>query len=631
MTSPPPRPRLAFRLGITGARPNKLDPASLPALREAVALVMRRVRERIEVMAGERSVQATYTPAEPLIRLFSPLAEGSDRIAAEVALAEGVRLEVPLPFATDEYEKTFTGDAQAFHTLLAAARAEDGRPAVLALDGKRDGDAEAGYRAGGRFVARNSDLLIAIWDGDHGKPGGTGEIVRYAVRSHVPVWWIDPAAATAPRLLLDPMALERPTAAPSGAAAEAALDALLRAAIVPPAPGRSYHHTRIGTAAHWLSARLFPSRTPLSAYFAEAEESVRPRPWRLYSWVLDRIAPEHDTEHDIAHDTASLVLPKGPAEPDDDVERPWREMYEAADRYGSKYTDRYRSSYVLVIALAALTVSAMGLALASPRFFGLPAGAIEFTALLAILGIVVASELRRWHERWIAYRLLAELCRKQRMLARLGWSLPIAQVAELARDPEQNGPPRDAWVAWYVTAMMRGAAVPHGAIAEHAPRARHIGETVIATQTDYHKRRARRSRIAARRLVDLGELAFGATFALVSLKLGVMVHALLQGTLAAAERSGTASWVGFVCTALAALSAGFVSLRAYAEFDLLHLQSARMLRVLAETKQEIEAIDPSRPLAASSLGAALHDLALAMLQDVQGWSLLFRTKTPEPG
>ncbi|HWA80612.1 MAG TPA: hypothetical protein VG848_09925, partial [Acetobacteraceae bacterium] len=619
----PPRPRLAFRLGITGARPDKLDPAVLPALRESVTRVMRHVRERIAAMAEERTVQATYAPGEPLIRLFSPLAEGSDRIAAEAALAEGFRLEVPLPFPADEYEKTFSGDREAFHALLAAARAEDGRPAVLALDGRRDGDAEAGYRAVGRFVTRNADLLIAIWDGDHGKPGGTGEIVRYAVRSHVPVWWIDPAATTAPRLLLDPMDLEHPAAAPSGAAAEAALDDLLRAAIVPPVPGRSYHHTRIGAAAHWLSARLLPSRAPLSAYFAEAEESVRPRPWRLYSWVLDRIAPERDT--------APLALPTSPPEPDDDVERPWREMYEAADRYGGKYTDRYRSSYVLVIALAALTVSAMGLALASPRFFGLPAGSVELIALLAIFGIVVASELRRWHERWIAYRLLAELCRKQRMLARLGWPLPIAQVAELARDPEQNGPPRDAWVGWYVTAMMRGAAVPHGAIAEHALRARHIGEIVIATQTDYHKRRARRSRIAARRLVDLGELAFGATLALVSLKLGVMVHALLQGALATAEHSGMARWVGFACTALAALSAGFVSLRAYAEFDLLHLQSARMLRVLAETKQEIEAIDPARPLAASSLGAALHDLALAMLQDVQGWSLLFRTKTPEPG
>ncbi|HUC18647.1 MAG TPA: hypothetical protein VMA37_13275 [Acetobacteraceae bacterium] len=573
-------------------------------------------------MARERTVLATYAPGEPLIRLFSPLAEGSDRIAAEVALAEGIRLEVPLPFLVDEYEKTFTEDVQAFRTLLAAARTEDGRPAVLALDGNRDGDAEAGYRAVGRFVVRNSDLLIAIWDGDHGKPGGTGEIVRYAVRSHVPVWWIDPTAVSAPRLLLGPMALERPTAAPTGTAAEATLDDLLRAAIRPPAPGRPYHHTRIGAAVHWLSGRLFPSRTPLSAYFAEAEEGVRPRPWRLYSWALNHIAPEHDA--------ALHVPPKGPAEPDDDVERPWREMYEAADRYGSKYTDRYRSSYVLVIALAALAVSAMGLALASPRLFGLPAGAIEFIALLAILGIVVASELRRWHERWIAYRLLAELCRKQRMLARLGWSLPIAQVAELARDPEQNGPPADAWVAWYVMAMMRGAAVPHGTIAEHAPRARHIGETVIATQTDYHKRRAGRSRIAARRLVDLGELTFGATFVLVSLKLGVMVHALLHGTLAAAERSGTESWVGFACTALAALSAGFVSLRAYAEFDLLHLQSARMLHALAETKQEIEAIDPARPLAASMLGAILHDLALAMLQDVQGWSLLFRTKTPEP-
>ena len=48
------------------------------------------------------------------------------------------------------------------------------------------------YESVGRFVVRHSDLLIAIWDGDHegGGRGGTAEIVRYAASVGVPVCWI---------------------------------------------------------------------------------------------------------------------------------------------------------------------------------------------------------------------------------------------------------------------------------------------------------------------------------------------------------------------------------------------------------------------------------------------------------
>src|SRR6478735_6297643 len=55
--------------------------------------------------------------------LLSPLAEGADRIAAEVALRAGIRLVVPLPMPQSEYERDFTtaGSLAEFHRLLAAA------------------------------------------------------------------------------------------------------------------------------------------------------------------------------------------------------------------------------------------------------------------------------------------------------------------------------------------------------------------------------------------------------------------------------------------------------------------------------------------------------------------------------
>ena len=616
---PAPKPRLAFRIGVTGARPNKLEQAAVPALSAAVGAVLRKVRDTIAVMAAEPALRAAYTAEPALLRLISPLAEGADRIVAEAALAAGFRLEVPMPFPEPQYESTFAADPPpgypAFQPLFDAARTEAGEAATLALDGDRNEDEEAGYRAVGRFVVRNADLVIAIWDGGRGKPGGTGETVRYAAHAHVPVWWIEPSGLAPPRLLTGPAMFERRESAPLGVAAEARLVALLRAAVAPPAPGEPAHHSWLGEAIHRIALLLGQRREPLPAYFSEPEEPVRPWWWRAYGWMLDLIAP--------VSPGAEAAPAEPPARSDDAVEGPWKTMYEAADRHGRTYADRYRSSYVLIIVLAALTVTALGVGLALRQRASLLAfTAAEFIGLCLILLIVTASEFGRWHERWIAYRLLAELCRKQRVLARLGWSLPVARVTAMPGEHDRGALARDAWVAWYVTAAMRAAALPHGSIGEHVPRVRLLGGAMLAEQIAYHRRRRDRSRMAAHRLAGIGAIAFVVTVLLVLAKFVL----LLNG-----DRSLWGGWLGAVCVALVALSTACVSLRAYAEFGLLHLQSERMLHLLTETNEELDAVDPARPLASSALGAVLYGLALAMLEDVQGWSLLFRTKTPEAG
>ncbi|MGH7103721.1 MAG: hypothetical protein ACREFJ_15135 [Acetobacteraceae bacterium] len=637
---PAPRPPLGFRVGITGARPNRLDPAAVPALRAAVLAVLHVVRAAAESAAAEPAVGAVYQSDSALLRLISPLAEGADRIAAEAALGAGFRLEAPMPFAEAEYEKTFSPDPPPgfppFRPLLAQALTESAESASLTLDGSREQDAEAGYRAVGRFVVRHSDLLIAIWDGKDGKPGGTAEIVRYAAHAEVPIWWIETSGLQPARLLLGPAMFERRLAAPAGESAQARLSLMLRAVIAPPDPGEPVRHGWLGEAMHRLALAAGNRREPLPAFFAEAGEPERPRLWRTYGGLLRLLAPPAPES---AGPAAAPAAVPGP-EPDDGVESAWAATQETADRHGAAYADRYRSCYVLVILLAAATMAALGFGLALPhpgasgwtlpRLVGLVLTAFEFLALASIAAVVMASEWGRWHERWIAYRLLAELCRKQRVLARLGWSLPVARVSAMpeAREREWNGArmprdsPRDSWVAWYVSAMMRAAPLPHGAIAAHLPRARALGEAMIAEQIAYHRNRSRQSLVAARRLGKVTDAAFIATILLVLAKLALIF---------ADWHSASLGWLGAVSVALVALSAASVSLRSYAEFGLLHLQSERMLRGLARSEQLLGAIHLERPLASVAVGAVMHALALAMLEDVEGWSLLFRTKAPETG
>ena len=184
---PPP-----FRIGVTGRR--RVNARELPRLGAQLSAIL-----------------AAIVHHAPAPDLLSPLAEGADRLVAEIALAHGARLICPLPFARAEYEKDFaTPDSlAAFRSLLARA---EGR--VIELPGGR-GDAEtSSYAAVGEYVARNADLLIALWDGAPGQgPGGTADTVRFAACHGTPTICLDPRIPAAPRWIEGPAALS-PTAPP---------------------------------------------------------------------------------------------------------------------------------------------------------------------------------------------------------------------------------------------------------------------------------------------------------------------------------------------------------------------------------------------------------------------------------
>jgi hypothetical protein len=115
--------------------------------------------------------------------LLSPLAEGADRIAAEVALRSGIRLVVPMPMAQADYERDFTTDESLneFRRLLAAA---DSQFEVGPEEWNQESQAATNPRAGkyaivGDYIARRSHVLILLWDGqDNEKMGGTAWVKK---------------------------------------------------------------------------------------------------------------------------------------------------------------------------------------------------------------------------------------------------------------------------------------------------------------------------------------------------------------------------------------------------------------------------------------------------------------------
>ncbi len=386
----------------------------------------------------------------------------------------GYSLEAPLPFAQADYETDFPDTVGTFRDLLGQAAHK------LELDGGRGDDTNASYEAVGRYVARNADLLIAIWDGRPGeRRGGTGDIVRFAIRAGVPVWWLPCDGGGLPRLLRTPLELREPQGAPEGEKAEQALRDLVRRAVLPPLVPPPRAHGALGHCVHGGCRLVGHHPSPLRDYLRE-DGRTPARLWRTYALFMRKIAPRRSDP------SPAMLPPEGP------IETYWHDLYTPADRLSQAYGDRYRSSYLLIFGLAFVAVicAVFALAFHAVHAVALPFTLLELLVLAAIGGLVTGNHLLRWHERWIAYRLLSELCRKQQALAPLGWSLPNLEIDRLAADgavePSATELPRDAWVAWYFTAARRAAPLPEGVCTGVVlERACAVGRSLLKEQNAY--------------------------------------------------------------------------------------------------------------------------------------------------
>jgi hypothetical protein len=150
-----------FIFGVSGHR--DLVSTDLPELRQQLQRIF-------------DYYQAAYPSASFL--LLTPLAEGADRIAAEVALNSGLALHVPIPMTLAEYERDFTTteSLDQFRRLLGAAHSQwQVSDSSLEAASLSAGAVRARkYAAAGDYIAQKSHVLILLWDGrDNQKIGGT--------------------------------------------------------------------------------------------------------------------------------------------------------------------------------------------------------------------------------------------------------------------------------------------------------------------------------------------------------------------------------------------------------------------------------------------------------------------------
>ena len=605
---------LAYRIGVTGAR--NLEGEAVPALRQAIATVLKSVQQKCVALASQSWAQRAYKldgrSVHTRLTAVSPLAEGADRLVAEEALSQGYELSVVLPFDQAEYEQDFSNSVDEFRKLLACAGHR-----VLTLDGDRTAEEWRSYEAVGRLIVRNCDLLIAIWDERKKSQGPRRHGRHYSLATHVglPVWWIH-ASGKQPSVLVESSGDLRH---PDPIEAQKRLEELLDRQLRPPVPIIALHTASLTRWRQWAK---------------RSEVSGRPKCAHGYDPLhqfLDEIDPPSQSPLERAH-AFMRVLSYGvsctpPQEENSIAELVsdfWSTVYSHPDRLSQAYSARYRSTYVFVILLAAgaLICAALSLALeaSGEEKWVMPVAILEVLSLTIIFVLVVWNGIGRWHERWIGYRLLAELCRKQRALALLGWSLPFLEVNRAA----SPGTPRASWIDWYFEAAVRAAPLSTGSLKGHDLE--HVRDKIVTTlcsgQTAYHRNRADISDFVSRRLLFSGETCFILTLALVAVKISALSFT---------GASEGITILGLVATILPALSAALFAIRAYAELEVLADQSERMCELLSAVEKRLGMLDSARPLASQELGVDLFRLATAMLADVAGWAQLFRMKAVEAG
>lgn len=620
-----------FRIGVVGHRPNRLKHADhdllAARLRELIAAVQQ------EVTDNYTAHRTLYSDAAPVIRAISPLAEGVDRLFAEQALATGCELGVILPFPRAEFEQDFQPPAalepdspDRFRRLISKART------VFELDGSRD-DSPRAYHNAGTVVLNQSDLLIVVWDGERkNQRGGTEETFDDAIERGVPVIWIDAYAPHHWRIVTQPIRqLEGISHGQQAALTKShsliELQHQVRKLIKLPTAsvsGQSSGH-------HSKSKPEAPARA-IKVFYAETQARYNFSFW----WKLLRDAlgdlklncPAIRVKH--CENAVQANWPEDRSTPVASIIDRLRPFYAWPDKLADRYADGYRSAFVMAFLAAAFAV-AMAL---GPLAMSLPEhsrGEIAFTigellAILFILFLVFRGRLGRWHQRWLDYRLLAEIIRHQRLIAHLGGERAAPLVPE---HWSSYGDVGASWMAWYARALERSLGLPTAVVDQaHLQASLHdLHEQLGGTygQIEFHQKTAARcSRIEHR--LHLLEVI------LLTLTLACCCQHLAQ--------SFWPDWfhvpggiLTFCCGFFPAAGAALAGISNQGEFRRIAQRSESMAERLAEQLKKVERLQQQldnpgtgQKQFSSEIAAVASETARTMVNEVLDWRVIFQDR-----
>jgi hypothetical protein len=636
------QPHLA--LGITGHRASN---PSFGAHGEAIAAALTSLFARIEaIAAGLPGTRGTP-------RLHSLLVDGTDQIAADLALARGWELVVPLPFGADlnlainAHPETAADAAALCRGASAADPAVEARAAAIrAITARahlfeladRDAEVEALWLASlaapddrfaartfealasenvalaGRVMIERTDLVVAVWDGKVANlPGGTGHTVTAALAMGTPVLLIDPAAPEGWSILTRPEELAQ---ARDGVPDHAGLEAIIRAAVVSE-----------GWSPALLDREAWRARSSRAfGFYRRIERVFGGGPGAFGSLKITYEAPA-----EIAAGSGAGLLAAASAMPGADAQVAERlraevlPMFAFADGVASRLADAYRSGMCVNFVLAALAVM-IGILFLPARLmeFKWVFAGVELLLLAGILALTAAGSRRGWHRRWFELRRVAEYLRHAPGLLLLGVSRPTGRWprkgggGDSAEWPEHFarhalravGLPRVRLTRAYLRAGLAGAALPH-----------------VSAQRAYHEAKAHRLEAVHHGLDRAAETCFALAVASVSAyllcKLGGMA-----GVVPKHLADDLSPLLTFCGVAFPTLGANLAGIRYFGDFE----RFGAISRVAAEKLGEIEAritlllSGDESALTYAAAADLMHALDEAVVDEIESWQSVFGAK-----
>ncbi len=585
----PPRVPFVLCVGVTGHRAEVLGENALDGIAPRLRGLFKLIEEAGAALLTRE--QDCFANAPMGRRFVSPIADGADQIAAEIALELGWELQVVMPFERAHYRATLADDdARAkFDALIARATC------VLELPGAKGFELDA-YVMTGRSTVAHCDILIAVWDGlpPRGR-GGTGEVVQLALTRgtavvHLP---LDPNAP--PRLLwaaFDPTVLTladgpgvaRPADRPS-------VDALVRGLMMPPPdPGEQKFLRR------FARERLRRIRARIEYPLLLAAVGAR----RMGAHDFREKYCAAQIRDEWQRHRAGCSEPNLVTAPIDLLE----ESYSWADRLATRFAQTYRSGHIFNFLLGSIAVCLGLSAFMAPRF------RFEFAAVeILITGAIILNAhigtRNEWHRRWLDYRQLAERLRPMRSLKILGIAAPDPPGTETNPVPKR-------WVDWYASGIWRAMGCPAGAIdaRRSAQLAEAIADHEVAPQVRYHEHHAEQIDLLDGRLERIATGLFVSTL--------IVSFATFSGIALGATWVGTyGNWLTLVSAGFPALGTAVFGIRFQADFGGDALRSLATARTLKAIDQELR-----KDISLNRAADLTEQAGRIMLADLDEWRLV---------
>jgi len=596
----PPKTTLTLRLGVTGHRPENLTGADMSVLKAKIHEILAEAKERVAQI--QRANVDLYNSAPPILRIISPLAEGSDRIVAGEALKEGFELQCPLPFDRTEYENDFTTpeSKQEYRDLLGQATS------VFELNGDRN-EIGKSYQMVGQLVLNQCDLLIAIWDGQpaHGR-GGTYQIIQMAKSQMIPCLWIN---ARAPHEI---SFWDQNHTHPDW---QVQLERLLGHLLNPPGTVQKDQQAEPGKKDQKGTGNDY-----LNAYFQERQRRFNYGFfYKLFLKILGKTKSNppvllKDFEEATAHELQGLWQDKPIAQSSlpSYITKHFQEHYAWADKLADYYADLYRSSFVLnylfggLAVLFALLSYAIGFHEESP-FYKIPF-ICELILILSIIANTALGRILRWHERWIDYRLLAELLRNMVILSPLGLVGMSFRIPAHNRQDDVN----NSWLNWHFRAIVRQAGLINTLVNEDFLSA--ISSFLVKDiegQREFHDGNRHKYERVTHILHRLGFGLFITTLA------GCIIHLSYHEV-------DLSRWLTFGAAVLPALGSALVGILYQGEFERLIKRSEAMAGQLDNILAN--AAVAGKPMTYEEISSTAYLASDTMISEVLDWRIMVQAR-----